>query len=651
TKISELTNFLNSRGVAYEVREWKIGDYGWVVQPDAGKRPAPGEVGYEREFLVPRLLERKRVDDLAESMKDGRLSRQKGSMLRAKDEGVASEIEVHVEGSTQDGRYMDEIYRRGLTPEDLDEALRASARQGFKIVRHRNFSDFGAYLADATQALQRRFDDSTLDFESFFTWQNFIRFSKGQIPLTPKGAAAAAAAEKAAAAAKAARGGRRGRPPGAAGGFGGRGRPPLAAVGTGLRQRTLDGVFGVGERARGGGGQSGDVGVAGGVAAASGSRISKAMEQEETQEREAGGGSSQGGISSKAARTWEDAIDVLDDDDDEKDPSPPTDSGDRSDGSCDDCSVLEVLPQVTGGVPGVGHAAAAAPTPRDGGGSKGASGGGRDKRKAMPEAGSSPWAIAADGGFSPAAAAAKKIRRASPGGYLLTKSASGSSPGSLLDVEDSSASPLLLTTASGGRGGDGASNLGGCVDRNSSRRSKRPRPEGECGGGTVSGRDYGVEARNEGSPPERRGGRGGERGWDAGRVSAATEKNARSLSFGEEGDEDGIEDNEFASRGGKGAAEYGRRGSVATPRENSMPAPARPAADDGDVVDLSLDSPSPPVPPRSRSRTAVSPLRPSSAQKQRERGQQGCNEGGANARAREDVLVCDASSSDDEFAM
>lgn len=29
------------------------------------------QVGYEREFVVPRLLERKRVDDLAESMKDG----------------------------------------------------------------------------------------------------------------------------------------------------------------------------------------------------------------------------------------------------------------------------------------------------------------------------------------------------------------------------------------------------------------------------------------------------------------------------------------------------------------------------------------------------------------------------------------------------
>ena len=53
------------------MREWKCGDYGWVIQPDAGRLPSFGEVGYEKEYVVPRLLERKRVDDLAESIKDG----------------------------------------------------------------------------------------------------------------------------------------------------------------------------------------------------------------------------------------------------------------------------------------------------------------------------------------------------------------------------------------------------------------------------------------------------------------------------------------------------------------------------------------------------------------------------------------------------
>lgn len=47
-QISELTSFLNTRGVPYEVREWKVGDYGWVVQPDAGRRPTAGEVSLVR---------------------------------------------------------------------------------------------------------------------------------------------------------------------------------------------------------------------------------------------------------------------------------------------------------------------------------------------------------------------------------------------------------------------------------------------------------------------------------------------------------------------------------------------------------------------------------------------------------------------------
>ena len=54
-------------------------------------------------------------------------------MLRAKDEGVVSEIEIHVEGGTQDRRFKDEIYKRGLTPEKLDAALQQSEGHGFKV--------------------------------------------------------------------------------------------------------------------------------------------------------------------------------------------------------------------------------------------------------------------------------------------------------------------------------------------------------------------------------------------------------------------------------------------------------------------------------------------------------------------------------------
>lgn len=70
-QLTELVNLLNGKRVPYEVRGWNYGEYGSVVQPDAGQAVRPGDVGFEREFAVPRLIERKRVDDLADSMKDG----------------------------------------------------------------------------------------------------------------------------------------------------------------------------------------------------------------------------------------------------------------------------------------------------------------------------------------------------------------------------------------------------------------------------------------------------------------------------------------------------------------------------------------------------------------------------------------------------
>lgn len=64
-----------------------------------------------------------------------RLVRQKKSMLRARSSGVMSDIEIHMEGKPGDARYQGEIYRRGLTPEDLEDALCQSAADGFKVCR------------------------------------------------------------------------------------------------------------------------------------------------------------------------------------------------------------------------------------------------------------------------------------------------------------------------------------------------------------------------------------------------------------------------------------------------------------------------------------------------------------------------------------
>lgn len=54
-------------------------------------------------------------------------------MKKAKVGGIVEDIEIHVEGSTSDSRYSDEIHRRNLTPEQLEEALHKAEEDGFEV--------------------------------------------------------------------------------------------------------------------------------------------------------------------------------------------------------------------------------------------------------------------------------------------------------------------------------------------------------------------------------------------------------------------------------------------------------------------------------------------------------------------------------------
>ncbi|CAN0535349.1 unnamed protein product, partial [Ectocarpus sp. 8 AP-2014] len=328
------------------------------------------------------------------------------------------------------------------------------------------------------------------------------RFSRGQVPLTPKSAAAAAAAGKAAAAAKAARGGRRGRPPMSAV-AGGRGRPPLASrpAGDGLRQRTLDGVFGVARRGEDGASGSGE--AEGNCAAVGGARG-----REETAESHA----------PKAASTWEGAIDI--------DGSP--DPGSASDSS-DGCSVVEVVVRPMDGGGGSGSGSSA------GSGSGSTSG---SERKAAPAvtAGTSSSSIAG-GGVSSAAAAASNVRRTSP--IALSPSEPGAAAASSRSVLHGGvgAEDSLLPTTLGRRGGGQS----GSVGRNSSRRSKRPRPADE-GSRDGDGASSPLQSCAQGIS----GGGGSE--W--GGVEGTRNKKARSLSFVLDDEDD--DRNGGGGRGGDG---------------------------------------------------------------------------------------------------
>lgn len=62
--IRELTNLKTN----FEVRHLKVGDFAWVARNSEGK-----------ELLLPYIVERKRMDDLSKSIRDGRFHEQKVS--------------------------------------------------------------------------------------------------------------------------------------------------------------------------------------------------------------------------------------------------------------------------------------------------------------------------------------------------------------------------------------------------------------------------------------------------------------------------------------------------------------------------------------------------------------------------------------------
>lgn len=57
---------LEAEGVTLEVRSLKVGDFAWLSRNSSGQ-----------ELLLPYIIERKRLDDLASSIKDGRFHEQK----------------------------------------------------------------------------------------------------------------------------------------------------------------------------------------------------------------------------------------------------------------------------------------------------------------------------------------------------------------------------------------------------------------------------------------------------------------------------------------------------------------------------------------------------------------------------------------------
>lgn len=77
--------------IKYEVRHLKVGDYAWIARGECG-----------RELMLPYIVERKRLDDVMSSIKDGRFSEQKFRLKMSKIPNVILLVEyLEMRGDTK----------------------------------------------------------------------------------------------------------------------------------------------------------------------------------------------------------------------------------------------------------------------------------------------------------------------------------------------------------------------------------------------------------------------------------------------------------------------------------------------------------------------------------------------------------------------
>lgn len=80
---------LKESNVTHEVRKLNVGDFTWIAQHRIDK---------SKEFVLPYIIERKRLDDLSSSIKDGRFHEQKFRLKQCGVENVVYLIENHMKG-------------------------------------------------------------------------------------------------------------------------------------------------------------------------------------------------------------------------------------------------------------------------------------------------------------------------------------------------------------------------------------------------------------------------------------------------------------------------------------------------------------------------------------------------------------------------
>ncbi|XP_034119569.1 crossover junction endonuclease MUS81 [Drosophila albomicans] len=137
--LDQTRGYLESLGVMHDVRRLTIGDFLWIASDGVGN-----------ELVLPYIVERKRMDDLASSIRDGRFHEQKHRLQQCGLPHIIYLIEDYGDNE-----------QLGLPLESLQQAL-ANARiqsKNIQVVRTENHYRSMCYLAGVGAALQQLYVD------------------------------------------------------------------------------------------------------------------------------------------------------------------------------------------------------------------------------------------------------------------------------------------------------------------------------------------------------------------------------------------------------------------------------------------------------------------------------------------------------------
>ncbi|KAI8034538.1 crossover junction endonuclease MUS81 [Drosophila gunungcola] len=139
--LDQTRSYLESLGARHEVRRLTIGDFLWIAQDAQGN-----------ELVLPYIVERKRMDDLASSIRDGRFHEQKHRLQQSGLENIIYLVEDYGDNE-----------QLGLPLDSLQQALaNARIQTGVQVVRTENHYRSMSYLAAMSRSLGQIFASKRL---------------------------------------------------------------------------------------------------------------------------------------------------------------------------------------------------------------------------------------------------------------------------------------------------------------------------------------------------------------------------------------------------------------------------------------------------------------------------------------------------------